>query len=881
MSRSPTKNKNNQAIDNKKTAAQKNNSPFSGLRHTQHLRRLEPRIMFDGAAVATIDVAADGADAGQEASAPDLPLTNPDQNGQTNTPQSNNEGATTSQDNAEDIADGVEFAGAGDGNSAPIFIFIDAAVQDPAAIIAAADPRAEIYILDPASDGLAQIASVLANETNIEAVHIISHGNSGQLILSGQAYDASALADSASDLAIIGNALSEDGDILLYGCNIASNESGIEYLDTLAELTGADIAASDDDTGAADLGGDWDLEVATGAIEATSIEATEWNGLLAPASISAPNGSLSVADASGNPTGTTVSSVGAIATWSNAGTVGGAAIDVRATVVAIGPGDTITFEDPSVIGQDDLSILLNSGALNQNAEVTLKWEIVLAGTTTQATGDIDFTIADIDGIGGNTTTRETVLPSLDHLTSYGAEAVSNIQFSVSGGVVSASGTQNQNGESTSAATFSWQGVSSWEVTYQVNANSLTPAARFTHDGDGDFTFSNLQTNYLLQLDLDANNSTAPGTAYNGTFTEGGAAVSVVDPDVFIDQHVALGTNLGSASITLSNAQAADVLAVAALPAGITANINTSVAGEITVTLSGNASVADYQTALQAITFENSSNNPDTTDRQIQVSVTNTNFGTSSLAALSTISVLSINEAPAGADNIIPASEDTPHVFTAADFGFSDVDGNALTSVIITTLPNAADGVLNLNGTPVIAGQEIPAAQIGNLTFTPASDLNGNGLGGFTFQVKDNGTTANGGEDTDQSANAITFNIAPVNDDPTAIDDGPIVVQGGTLTNINVLNGAGTDSDPEGDTLTVTHITDPANAGTPLAISVGNPVALASGTSVALKANGTLDVTPAANMAETETFEYTISDGNGGTDERNRDACQRHRWRRHC
>ena len=50
----------------------------------QHLRRLEPRIMFDGAAVATIDVAATGADEGQEASAPDLPLANSTSNDQAN-----------------------------------------------------------------------------------------------------------------------------------------------------------------------------------------------------------------------------------------------------------------------------------------------------------------------------------------------------------------------------------------------------------------------------------------------------------------------------------------------------------------------------------------------------------------------------------------------------------------------------------------------------------------------------------------------------------------------------------------------------------------------------------------------------------------------------
>jgi len=72
---------------------------------------------------------------------------------------------------------------------------------------------------------------------------------------------------------------------------------------------------------------------------------------------------------------------------------------------------------------------------------------------------------------------------------------------------------------------------------------------------------------------------------------------VVDTDVSIN------------TVKLTNAQAGDVLAVGALPAGISANINASVAGEITVTLSGNASLADYETAVQAITFENTSEAP--------------------------------------------------------------------------------------------------------------------------------------------------------------------------------------------------------------------------------------------------------------------------------
>ena len=87
-------------------------------------------------------------------------------------------------------------------------------------------------------------------------------------------------------------------------------------------------------------------------------------------------------------------------------------------------------------------------------------------------------------------------------------------------------------------------------------------------------------------------------------------------------------------------------------------------------------------------------------------------------------------------------------------------------MIVTTLP--AHGTLTLGGNAVVAGQEIPVGQIGTLVFTPAPNGNGTGYGNFTFQVRDNGGTANGGVDTDQSANVFTLTVTAVND-PPALD----------------------------------------------------------------------------------------------------------------
>ncbi len=113
------------------------------------------------------------------------------------------------------------------------------------------------------------------------------------------------------------------------------------------------------------------------------------------------------------------------------------------------------------------------------------------------------------------------------------------------------------------------------------------------------------------------------------------------------------------------------------------------------------------------------------------------------------------------------NEDASYTFVSGDFGFSDaasdVPANAFLGVLVTTLPAA--GTLTLGGVAVTAGQFIPVASIGTLVYTPGADGNGATYATFTFQVRDDGGTANGGQDTDQSPNTITFNVTAINDAP--------------------------------------------------------------------------------------------------------------------
>jgi len=143
-------------------------------------------------------------------------------------------------------------------------IFIDGAVTDYQSLIAGIQPGTNVVILDSNQDGVEQITQALQGGT-YQSVQIISHGSTGTLQLGTTKLNASNLNSYSNQLQQWRQYLTDDADILLYGCNVASGNQ--TFLQLFSQITGADIAASDDITGNAELGGDWDLEVKVGEIE--------------------------------------------------------------------------------------------------------------------------------------------------------------------------------------------------------------------------------------------------------------------------------------------------------------------------------------------------------------------------------------------------------------------------------------------------------------------------------------------------------------------------------------------------------------------------------------------------------------------------------------
>jgi hypothetical protein len=210
----------------------------------------------------------------------------------------------------------------------------------------------------------------------------------------------------------------------------------------------------------------------------------------------------------------------------------------------------------------------------------------------------------------------------------------------------------------------------------------------------------------------------------------------------------------------------------------------------------------------------------------------------------------VNNAPTVSNINKAGVEDTTLVFTASDFtaAFTDLDtGDTLQKIQITSLPTG--GTLLLGSTPIQLNQEIPAAQLGNLSFQPNPNVNGpisfgwNGFDGTTYAT---------------SGATVTVNLAPVNDFPTITD---VNKTGNEDTSIPFAKTDFTTvfSDVDtGDQLVKIQITSlPAASDGTLALN-GIPVLFNQ--EILATDLGNLVFTPAHNFSGTVSFSWNGSDG---------------------
>lgn len=169
-------------------------------------------------------------------------------------------------------------------------VLIDSRVDDPTALIADLQAQRDAgrnidwRVIATDRDGLEQVGEALRGQRDLDALHIVSHGQAGELLLGNGVLDIDTLRSRSVEIAGWAASLSVQADLLLYGCDLAADARGAELMDGLAMLTGADIAASVNTTGTELQGGDWLLEQQTGAIDSTVAFSeplqVQWQGTL-------------------------------------------------------------------------------------------------------------------------------------------------------------------------------------------------------------------------------------------------------------------------------------------------------------------------------------------------------------------------------------------------------------------------------------------------------------------------------------------------------------------------------------------------------------------------------------------------------------------------
>ena len=153
-------------------------------------------------------------------------------------------------------------------------VFIDSAVPDYETIINSFKENTEFYLINSNEDGFKKIDEILNDRKDIDALHIIGHGSAGQILFGNAFLNNDTITNYQATLASIGQSLTTSGDILFYGCNVASTEQGEILIKKISEITKADIAASDDLTG---KDGDWDLEKEEGFIDVKKLKVKNYD----------------------------------------------------------------------------------------------------------------------------------------------------------------------------------------------------------------------------------------------------------------------------------------------------------------------------------------------------------------------------------------------------------------------------------------------------------------------------------------------------------------------------------------------------------------------------------------------------------------------------
>jgi uncharacterized membrane protein len=729
-------------------------------------------------------------------------------------------------------------------NTTKQLIIIDSQVIDWQSLVGNISPDSTVIILDPTRDGISQIADAVASYSNLDSIHIVSHGSDGSLLLGASSLNNSNIANYADQLAIIGNALTASGDILLYGCDVAQGDSGLAFINSLGLLTGADIAASDNLTGNAAQGGDAILEQQTGVIETTALNLSSYSSVLS-ATI-ANNDTLAATedtpinyaaalllanDQSGSGSPLKIASVN---NFSNAGGIASLNADGSVTFIP-----TANFN-----GQAFFSYQATDG-VSLSSEAYVLVDVAPVNDAPVAVNDV---------LSATEDTARIFVPNQLLANDTDVDLNPLTIVSVTSGV-GGTAVLNANGTVTFTPNANFNGVA--DFTYQasdgsLNSNTATATINVAAVNDAPVavndtliaTEDTVATYTVAQLlgndtDVDGNTLTIASvtSGVGGTVVLNNIAGTVTFTPTANFNGVASFTYQASDGLTTSNIATAtiNVAPVNDAPVAVNDTVTGTEDTPITYTaaqllgndtdVDGNSLTISSVTSVTGgiavlngdgtVSFTPTANFNGAANFTYQASDGSLN----SNSATVTVNVAAVNDPPVAVNDILTTTlEDTPITYTATNLlgNDTDVDGDAL-SIASVTSGIGGTAVLNTNGT---------------VTFTPHANFNG--AASFTYQARDGSLALS------NSATA-TIAVTPVNDAPVAVND-TLAATEDTVITYTAAQLLGNDTDVDSPTLTIFSVT----SGT-------------GGTAV-LNPDGTVTFTPTTNFNGAASFTYLASDG---------------------
>ena len=371
-------------------------------------------------------------------------------------------------------------------------VIINSNIAEKETVLSQLGDGYEVLEIDPSQDAMSQIQDYLDthSDTKYDAVHVLTHGNDQGFYLG------STKVTDASQMDVFSGHMADNGDFMLYGCNLASSERGQALIQNIADFTGCDVAASIDSTG---VSGDWSLEYNVGVIESASISISNWNHNLASYTI---NGTDNFSDA--DDTKWTYANIDSVYTNSGKTIVAGDIFEISS-----GVRDTTAITVDCIVNitgnyTSDVSFTVNGGSVNGGT--------ITGGIITVTAGSVNSNI-DITG----------------NLTVSGSGVVTNSNITAGGIVVNSgtinSGVVNSNGNLTvgTGGSLTFTNSLNYNGTADISGTLTGTGLNLTVD-TGDTL--NINTGANVTLGSLANNGTLE--IHGGTLNIANRITSMID-----------------------------------------------------------------------------------------------------------------------------------------------------------------------------------------------------------------------------------------------------------------------------------------------------------------------------------------------------------------